>query len=212
MDSLTHEKLYRTEEIIRQRSESSLLILGIGALGSNLVPLLIKNGFINICVLDNDRVDSHNIGNQFFTKTDVGRKKTQALKSKIHKEFGVLIDTVDQDVEHVSPKSFKKKSLIVDTFDNWKAREISKNISKSTGIELIHSGMSPEGYSEVKWDEGYVIPSEEIEEEDICEYPLACNLVYFTVSLLADKICKFIDTGEKENCSFTLNDLNISRF
>ncbi len=210
-DFLTHEKLFRTEEIMALRSESKVLVLGLGALGSNLVPMLVRNGFTNITGIDNDRVDRHNPANQYYTNLDVGKKKTAILRNKVYRELGIQIEVIDRDVQKISPAFFKNFDLIIDAFDNWDARRCARDVCEALEIQdrLVHAGMSDQGYFEVRLDKKYQIPIEEIEQEDICDYPLACNLVYFTVSFLSEIVCKFIDKKERKNVSFTLNDLSI---
>lgn len=213
MEFLTHEKLFRTEKIVKNRSVSNILVLGLGALGSNLVPLLVRNGFSKITGLDFDRIDRHNPANQYFTLTDVGRKKTAVLRNKVHRELGSQIIVIDRRVETVNVNIFKSFDLIIDTFDNWEARQYIQSVCRELTIsdKLLHLGMSDQGYSEIKWDNCYKIPEVEIDQEDICEYPLACNLVYNTVALSAEIICQFIDSGKQNNCTFTINDLCITK-
>ena len=195
------------------RAKTNVLVLGLGALGSNLVPLLIRNGFIKITGLDFDRIDRHNPANQYFTLTDVGRKKTAILKNKVHRELGVQIAVIDRRVETINHNQFRAFDLIIDTFDNWEARSFVQKVCRELGTaeRLLHIGMSDQGYSEIKWDNYYNIPEVETEQEDICEYPLACNLVYNTVSLSAEVICQYIDNRNQINCTFTINDLNITK-
>ena len=213
MDFLGHERLFRTEEIMEERSQTSILVLGIGALGSNLIPLLVRNGFKIITGLDYDRVDRHNPANQYFTLVDVGRKKTAILKNKIRRELGVSITVIDRKVQTISPNQFKYYDLIIDTFDNWEARLYVQNECRKLKVDqnLLHIGMSDQGYSEIKWDDYYKIPEVEAEQEDICEYPLACNLVYNTVSLASEVICQYIDSDIRNNCTFTVNDISITK-
>ncbi len=206
MDFLTHEREYRDEQIMAARAKCHICIFGLGALGSNLVPLLIKLGFTNITGLDMDRVDPHNFGNQYYTKLDVGKRKAPILKNRLYRELGANIEIIDQEVQKVNPNKLTNFDLWIDTFDNWEARGYVTKLVASA--RLIHAGMSDQGYSEVKWDEVYKIPKIEAEQEDVCEYPLACNLVYFTVSMLAEVVCHFIDEGVKVSMSFTLNDMN----
>ena len=46
--------------------------------------------------------------------------------------------------------------------------------------------------------------------EDICDYPLARNLVMMTVSMLAEVAIGFVVTGERRGYALTLGDLKIS--
>jgi molybdopterin/thiamine biosynthesis adenylyltransferase len=210
MDFLIHEREFRTAEILENRGKFNILVLGLGALGSNLIPVLIKNGFKNITGLDKDRIEHHNIGNQFYTLLDVGKKKTQVMAMRMHREMGLKIDVIDQDVFNVPRKVFEKFDLIIDSFDNWEARRFVKDICSELGLsdKLLHVGLSDSGYSEIKWDNIYRIPEIDDDQEDVCEYPLAYNLVSFTVSAGSEVICKFSDFKILDNISFTLNDLS----
>lgn len=207
---LKHEILFRSEDTIANRSKMKVLVLGLGALGSNLIPLLARNGFENITGLDFDRVDSHNPANQFFNNQDVGRKKAAVMRARMQREFGVRIDVVDQRVERVNRNQFRSFDLIIDTFDNWEARGHIKTVCEELGISdhLVHAGMSDQGYFEIRWDYAYHVPKVEVEQEDVCDYPLACNLVYLTVAHLAEVVCRFADERIQDNVAFTLKDLN----
>ncbi|MFW5793981.1 MAG: ThiF family adenylyltransferase [Bacillota bacterium] len=211
---LNHETLFRSEEIMEKRSNLKVFVLGLGALGSNLIPFLIRNGYKNITGIDFDRIEKHNIGNQFYSQQEVGRKKSQILKNKIYRELGIAIDTIDKKIQEVSSSYLEGYDLFVDTFDNWESRgyfqELWRKFFKDSS-DLIHSGMSPTGYSQIKWDENYNIPKDYKEELDVCDYALSCNLVYFTVSLLSESINTFCDKNLKTDYSFTLNDLKISQ-
>jgi len=209
MEFLTHETLYRSKEIVDKRCRARIGILGLGALGSNLVPLLVRNGFKSILGIDCDRIDRHNPANQFYTLMDVGRKKTAVLKNRIYRELGVDIDVCDREIEHVNAKIFESCDLLVDTFDNWPARTVACAIAHEINKPLVHVGMSISGFSEIKWDEHYKIPEIEEEQEDVCEYPLSCNLVYLTTAMTAEIVCAFVDSNAKNNLSFTINDMHV---
>ncbi len=46
--------------------------------------------------------------------------------------------------------------------------------------------------------------------EDVCDYPMARNLIQFAVALASEAIARFVITKRKEDYSFTLNDLKIN--
>lgn len=56
-----------------------LHIIGCGAIGSTVAENLVRFGLTNIVLYDFDTVENHNIANQMFRETDVGRLKTEAL-------------------------------------------------------------------------------------------------------------------------------------
>ena len=58
-------------------------VIGCGSIGSNVVELLVRYGITDITIWDFDEVEPHNIANQLFETTDIGKKKTEALWNKM---------------------------------------------------------------------------------------------------------------------------------
>lgn len=62
-----------------------LLILGAGTGGSYLLEVLIKLGFHNFTIIDNDKVEEKNIGAQNYSSDQIGRYKVDVLSEKYGK-------------------------------------------------------------------------------------------------------------------------------
>lgn len=60
--------------------KETLVIIGVGATGSNLALMAAKMGFTNFVVYDHDRVEEHNLPNQAYDIKHVGMLKVDALK------------------------------------------------------------------------------------------------------------------------------------
>ena len=58
-------------------------VIGCGSIGSNVVELLVRYGITDITIWDFDEVEPHNLANQIFDTSDIGVKKTEALKNKM---------------------------------------------------------------------------------------------------------------------------------
>jgi len=210
-NTFRHEIAYRGEAIFEKRKQFELIVCGAGALGSNLLNMLARQGFESLTVIDCDRVERHNLQTQYYGKSDVGTVKVRACKNKLFRDLGVKIVDLKKEIKKPSDLKLAQESkLIVDTFDNFESRRIIQQACREFKISCVHAGMSDDGFSEIKWDEVYRIPEEEVPQEDVCEYPLATNLVHFTVNLLAEVIARFADEGIKQNYEFTLKDLKIS--
>lgn len=69
-------------------------IIGAGATGSNLAWLLARLGVKNISLYDGDIVATHNIANQVFFLSDVGKYKVTALAEAINAALGITLDAV----------------------------------------------------------------------------------------------------------------------
>ena len=61
-----------------------LHIIGCGAIGSTVAENLVRFGLTNITLYDFDTVERHNIANQMFRETDVGKLKTEALAEYLY--------------------------------------------------------------------------------------------------------------------------------
>jgi molybdopterin/thiamine biosynthesis adenylyltransferase len=207
-----HEVQYRSAKIFDKMCNTKLFVCGAGALGSNLVDKLTRQGFKNITVIDMDRVEQKNIATQVYSLRDVGQKKVQALKSLVYQTSKNVINIIDKELTRINVDNIIKGSdIVVDTFDNWESRKIVKNACDRLKIQCVHAGMSDSGFSEIKWNEKYIIPEIEIKQNDICDYPLAANLVQTTVAILSEVIVQFISSGEKINREVTLKDLSIHK-
>jgi hypothetical protein len=74
-------------------------IIGCGSIGSFTALGLAKMGATNIVLWDEDEVDTHNIGNQFFRIEDVGQIKVKAAEELVYMMSGIK--------PHKMPKFFE---------------------------------------------------------------------------------------------------------
>lgn len=205
-----HEINYRSTTAFKKMEGAKVCICGAGAIGSNLINNLLRQGVTNITVIDMDRVEAKNAVTQIYTLRDVGQKKTAALKSLMHQATRKVIGAVDKELrQNNATKLLKGHDLVIDAFDNWKSRILVKNVCIKLQIPCVHAGMSDNGFSEIKWNEVYFIPKVEVKQDDICDYPLAANLVHLTVAVLSEVVIQFITTGKKLNREITLKDISI---
>jgi len=212
---LNHEQAYRGEKAIARLKTKQIVLCGVGALGSNLADCLVRQGVEKLRVIDMDRVETHNVSTQLFGDADVGATKVNALKNRLFRDTGIEVETFDKELTDGTKKKFLKGAdLIIDTFDNRKSRLLVSNYAKETGVPTLHGGMF-EGYGEVVWDKNYNVPQDaEAGAVDVCDYPLARNLVAFVVALLAEETMDFCIRAEPRYGSWTvtLRDLKIQKY
>lgn len=60
-------------------------VIGCGAVGSTITELLARAGVSKVTLYDFDKVESHNIANQMFVASDIGKNKAKALEELIHR-------------------------------------------------------------------------------------------------------------------------------
>jgi len=206
---LRHELPFRGPEALKLVAARRVHILGAGAIGSNLAVTLARQGFENMTVYDFDRVESHNIGNQAYGLDDVGSIKTAALNTIIFASCGLEITQIPIKVtDKILRKHVSKTDLIVDCFDNSASRKLVFDLAGELSLDCVHAGFNGP-YAEIRWNEKYIVPSDA--GEDVCEYPLARNLVTLLVSVLAEVIVRYVTRTEKINESITFNDLKLHR-
>ena len=58
-------------------------IIGCGSVGSTVAELLIRLGLTKITLYDFDYVSAHNLANQMFNDSDIGKQKTEAVKNML---------------------------------------------------------------------------------------------------------------------------------
>ena len=64
--------------------DAPIHVIGVGAMGSRVVELLVRLGIPKIHIWDMDTVEDKNITNQLYFTTQIGKSKTEALTEIIH--------------------------------------------------------------------------------------------------------------------------------
>lgn len=208
-DKFYHEGLFRGDNALEKLSQIRLTVCGAGAVGSNLVNNLVRQGIRKITVIDFDRVEAHNIGTQIYTESDVGMFKVEALQAEVFRAVGIEITATRQTLtERNVKKLLKEPDLIVDGFDNHTARTLVREYCRDTSIPCLHVGLSAD-YAEVVWNEHYIVPHDTV-ETDVCDYPMARNLIQFAVTLASEAVVRFVLEDQRQNYAFTLRDLQVT--
>lgn len=96
-------------ENINRLKNSKVMIIGIGAVGSNIAAYLAQSGVGSMIFVDSDIVDISNLHRQYFFEKDVGSKKHEALiKNLQHLAPDIQIDAID---DYIDDKFFERNSL-----------------------------------------------------------------------------------------------------
>ena len=188
-----------------------ILICGVGAIGSNLAALLACDlkGEHEITVLDKDAIEERNVqaGTQFYQKDQIGMSKVEALQYNIYKWYERNIDIEGESFLAwpvvLENGLFDKQDfdLVIDCFDNQKARQNLQDGWKEYGIEdewsLLHLGFSDQFTFAIEWAENYEAPSDIKSDFDICTMSGASSFVKMVASLGSLVIQEFIKDGKK---------------
>jgi molybdopterin/thiamine biosynthesis adenylyltransferase len=204
---LRHESLYRGPDRLARLATVPVCVCGAGALGSLLADNLARQGAWPRRVIDRDRVEEQNVGTQLYGESDVGGRKVDVLRTRLFRSVGLEIEAVAKELTERNARTLLKGAgLVVDTLDNAAGRRLVQEHSRALGIPCLHVGLFDD-YAEVIWDEGYCVPDEAA--DDLCEYPLARNLVLMAVALASEAVIRFLLDGTRGDWSATLRDFAI---
>ena len=208
-DAFFHEQLHRTPALMAKLKDFPIAICGAGALGANLTENLARSGFGKLRVIDKDRIEERNLSTQPYYRSDVGAYKAKILTNSLYRALGIAVDGRSQELTPSNVKQLLNGSaLVVDCFDNSIARRIVTDYC-ATHIPCLHVGLASD-YAEIIWNQIYRVPSSA--NDDICDYPLARNLVILTVAVACEVITSFVANEQQKSLTVTLNDFAIEAF
>ena len=209
MSIFFHEQLYRTSQVMAKIKDFPVTICGAGALGANITESLARSGFEKLKVIDRDRIEERNLSTQPYYRSDIGAMKAKILANSLYRALGVNVDAQAKELTTANvAQLLRDSSLIIDTFDNSIARSAVKNYCDAN-LPCLHVGLAQD-YAEIIWNEVYRVPSPA--NDDICDYPLARNLVTLTVAVACEVIIAFVVTKQRPSYTVTLADLAIASF
>jgi molybdopterin-synthase adenylyltransferase len=204
---LHHERLHRGDTSLARLGENRLVLCGAGALGSHLADNLTRQGITRLRVIDHDRIEEHNVGTQLYGEAEIGLWKVEALRNRLFRGMGVEIEPVRKQLSADNVRSLlKDANLAIDAFDNTASRQLLQEHCRATCLPCLHVGLAAD-YCEIIWDEDYRVPSDV--GQDVCDYPLARNLVLLAVAIASEAVLDFALGRPHRNWSATLGDLAI---
>jgi molybdopterin/thiamine biosynthesis adenylyltransferase len=205
-----HEQLYRGEELLAKLAAVHVTLCGAGAVGSNLADNLARQGVAHLRAIDHDRVEEHNVSTQLYGEAEVGTWKVEALRNRLFRTTGVEIEGIRKELTAQNVRQLLTDShLVIDAFDNSASRQFVQDACRAGAIPCLHVGLHAD-YCEVIWDERYRVPRDVA--GDVCDYPLARNLVLMSVVVASEAVMRFVADGGRASWSATLGDLTVAPF
>ncbi len=116
--------------------ENKIAIIGCGAIGSFLGMSLAKMGLTDFLLCDFDKVEPHNLPNQFFDEYDIGSYKVHATANHMNQ----LNSKVKIDVANCKFDSKHKfhEQIIIACVDKMEVRkQIFENCKKNKTVQLF---------------------------------------------------------------------------
>ena len=110
MDQFSRLKLITGDDKFNLINNTTVLVLGVGGVGSYAVESLVRSGVGKIIIVDNDKVDITNLNRQLMTlHSNIGKYKVNVLESRIK--------DINPNCEVVKINSFITNENINNLFD-----------------------------------------------------------------------------------------------
>lgn len=124
--------------------KSQVVIVGCGALGTNISTILARAGIGKLHIIDRDIVEFNNLQRQIlFNEQDVGSPKVIAAVEKLEKinsEIEIVSSIVDLNGNNIE-EFIKKTDLVLDATDNFQTRMIINDACVKNKIPWIYAGV-----------------------------------------------------------------------
>ncbi len=193
-----------------QLKDFAVTVCGAGALGANITENLARSGAGKLTVIDRDRIEERNLSTQPYYKSDVGAYKAKILTNTLYRALGVSVDGRSKELTAANaPQLLRGTNLVIDTFDNSVSRQVVKDYCKDAQLPCLHVGLASD-YAEIIWNDFYRVPSPA--NDDVCDYPLARNLVMLAVAVACEVIISFVASGQQQSFTVTLGDFAVKPF
>jgi molybdopterin/thiamine biosynthesis adenylyltransferase len=124
--------------------ESSVLVAGVGGLGSIILYYLVAAGIGRVVFIDDGIVELSNLQRQIlFTTEDIGKPKVLVAENRLkalnpHIKLIPLQATITEDLLE---KYIRDVDVVVDALDNWEARFVIDKIAWKYWKPIVHAGV-----------------------------------------------------------------------
>jgi len=124
-------------------SKSKIVIVGLGAIGTQTSSLLARAGVGNIILIDRDTIELNNLQRQtLFTEKDIGKPKASQSKNhlkEINSSIKITAFNTDLNSENIKKLIPRYTSIILDCTDNMSTRFLINDYSLQNKIPWIYS-------------------------------------------------------------------------
>lgn len=183
---------------------TKILVAGCGSLGSHIALMLARYGTpIEFTLLDFDRIEEKNIGNQVYTRRQIGLPKVSALSNILSDVGAFKVTPVNRKLTTQTQWNRDYRlDIAIDAFDNAASRALLNDDN------VLHCGVAL-GYGEVKWNSVYQFPKDTPAEG--CDVQAALTTTMITATMAVESILRYVNTGKRMSASFYLAPMHIER-
>ena len=150
IDQYARTELLIGEDGLKRLKDSSVMVFGVGGVGSHCIEALARSGVGRLILVDNDAVSVTNINRQSIAyHSTIGRMKTEVMQERIRDidpaitvrtyETFVLPDNLADLLDQAEKSTEGKIDYIIDAIDTVSAKIALVEESLKRGIRLISS-------------------------------------------------------------------------
>lgn len=123
-------------------ANKKLIIVGCGGIGSVLSEILLRGGFLNLKLIDFDKVDLTNLQRQIYVESDINKFKVDSLKKRLldinsKAKIKVVKDKLTNENIDVI---LEDCDLIIDATDNFEIRFLIDNFCQKNNLDWLYNG------------------------------------------------------------------------
>jgi len=142
MNYFDRQKTIISKTCQQRLKDTSVLIAGIGGLGSPVAEQLVRLGIGTIHILDNGIIDPPDLNRQiFYKKYDIGKQKVEVALKHLN-EIGLETEIITHNAKIEEDFDLKEKvDFVFDCLDNYEARYYLDDYIQKDNIPMIHGGI-----------------------------------------------------------------------
>ncbi|MCQ2564546.1 MAG: ThiF family adenylyltransferase [Clostridia bacterium] len=116
------------EKQIKNLKSASIIVFGVGGVGSALCHFLVRSGIEHLTIVDFDKIDATNINRQLVAyQSNIGKLKVEELKNQlleINPNLQIETMPIKLDAETIKSIDFKKYNCVIDCIDDIPAKKL----------------------------------------------------------------------------------------
>ena len=131
------------EDTFNKIQNTKIVVAGLGGVGGTAFEALIRSGFINVMIIDFDKVSESNLNRQIlYTFDDVGNYKTDCAKKRalsINNEANIT--SINENINELDFKIIEEfaPDIVIDAIDNVAGKIKLAKFSLANNIPIIMS-------------------------------------------------------------------------
>ena len=140
MDKLHRISLLLGNEAIKKLQQSSVMVVGCGAVGSFAIEALARSGVGHIILIDFDNVEESNINRQLFAlDSTIGKPKVEIAKTRIHDiNPNIVVDTFNIFFDDKTNLDIKP-DFVIDAIDSVQSKIALYKWCQQNNIPFVSS-------------------------------------------------------------------------